>query len=175
MPDRTRIINVFRKPKKCPVCGESVVDIIYGTGDMTEIEFHLKYRKSAIMGGDNIPRRPPIWECSCGCKRFRKVNYDGTDAPVRVKLLKNVRQAPASTIHWSSKEVEDALINRRGDSIHHYIVNVETNAGEKESLRITALSEDSAALTANNLLDEGLLFLKGHYFTSIEVIENDKQ
>lgn len=83
MPDRTRIINVFRKPKKCPVCGESVVDIIYGTGGMTEIEFHLKYRKSAIMGGDNIPRRPPIWECSCGCKRFRKVNYDGTDAPVR--------------------------------------------------------------------------------------------
>ena len=25
------------------------------------------------------------------CKRFRKVNPDGTDAPVKVKLLKNVR------------------------------------------------------------------------------------
>ena len=43
------------------------------------------------MGGDNIPRRPPIWACGCGCKRFRKVNPDGTDAPVKVKLLKNVR------------------------------------------------------------------------------------
>lgn len=38
---------------------------------------------------------------------------------------------------------------------------------------VTALSEDSAVLTANNLLDEGLLFLKGSYFTSIEVMEED--
>lgn len=35
---RPRIIDVERKPQKCPVCGERVVDIIYGTGDMTEIE-----------------------------------------------------------------------------------------------------------------------------------------
>jgi hypothetical protein len=35
---RPRIINVMRKPQKCPVCEERVVDIIYGTGDMTEIE-----------------------------------------------------------------------------------------------------------------------------------------
>lgn len=33
------------------------------------------------MGGDNNPRRPPIWECVCGCRRFRKVNWDGTVAP----------------------------------------------------------------------------------------------
>ena len=35
---RPRIIDVERKPQKCSVCGERVVDIIYGTGDMTEIE-----------------------------------------------------------------------------------------------------------------------------------------
>ena len=34
---RPRIIDVERKPQKCPVCGERVVDIIYGTGDMTEV------------------------------------------------------------------------------------------------------------------------------------------
>lgn len=53
MPDdrRPRIINVTRKPTKCPNCGEKVVDIVYGTGDMTEIEFALQYRKEAIMGG----------------------------------------------------------------------------------------------------------------------------
>lgn len=58
MPDdrKPRIINVTRKPTKCPDCGERVVDIVYGTGDMTEIEFALQYRKEAIMGGDNIPR-----------------------------------------------------------------------------------------------------------------------
>ena len=47
MPDdrRPRIIDVTRKPTKCPDCGERVVDIVYGTGDMTEIEFALQYRK----------------------------------------------------------------------------------------------------------------------------------
>ena len=44
MLERPRIIDVTRKPLKCPVCGERVVDIIYGTGDMTEIEFVMEYR-----------------------------------------------------------------------------------------------------------------------------------
>jgi len=79
MLERPRIIDVTRKPAKCPVCGGQVVDIIYGTGDMTEADFLLEYRQDGYMGGDNIPRRPPIWACSCGCKRFRKVNPDGTD------------------------------------------------------------------------------------------------
>ena len=29
MLERPRIINVKRKPSKCPVCGERVIDIIY--------------------------------------------------------------------------------------------------------------------------------------------------
>jgi len=88
-----RIIDVERKPVKCPVCKSRIVDIIYGTGDMTEVEFFLKYRRDGMMGGYNIPRRPSIWECGYGCKRFRKVNPDGTDAAVKVKLLKNVTVA----------------------------------------------------------------------------------
>jgi hypothetical protein len=48
MLERRRIITVERKPSKCPVCGERVVDIIYGTGDMTEIEFMLEYRKEGV-------------------------------------------------------------------------------------------------------------------------------
>ena len=87
MVTQTRIIDVYRKPSKCPVCGSQVVDIIYGTGDMTEMDFLLEYRKQGVMGGDNIPRRPPIWACSCGCKRFRKINMDGSDAEVKVKIL----------------------------------------------------------------------------------------
>ena len=58
------------------------MDIIYGTGDMTEIEFVIEYRREGIMGGDNISRSPPIWTCGCGYKRFRKVNLDGTDVPI---------------------------------------------------------------------------------------------
>lgn len=37
MVTQTIIIDVYRKPSKCPVCGSQVVDIIYGTGDMTEL------------------------------------------------------------------------------------------------------------------------------------------
>lgn len=106
---RPRIIDVMRKPRKCPICGERVVDIIYGTGDMTEIEFLMEYRKEGMMGGDNIPRRPTIWECVCGCRRFRKVNRDGTDAPVKVKMLKNVRKAPATLINWETNMACDVV------------------------------------------------------------------
>ena len=56
---RTRIIDVERKPRRCPKCGEPVLDIIYGTGDMTEIEFVMEYRRESIMGSDNILRCPP--------------------------------------------------------------------------------------------------------------------
>ena len=87
MLESPRIIDVERKPRKCHKCGERVEDIFYGTGDMKEIDFVMEYRREGIMGGDNIPRRPPIWACACGCKRIRKVNPDGTNAPVKVKML----------------------------------------------------------------------------------------
>ena len=114
---KPRIINVTRKPSKCPDCGSSVVDIIYGTGDMTEIEFVLQYRKDGIMGGDSIPRRAPIWSCSCGCKRFRKVNPDGSDATVKVKVLKNMRKPQRSigpliwqVAHWKLIDAKSCTI-----------------------------------------------------------------
>jgi hypothetical protein len=75
----------------CPVCGGEVVDIIYGTGDMQGYQFVLQYRRSGIMDGYIIPKDPPIWACACGCKRFRKVNWDGSVAEVKPKLLKNLR------------------------------------------------------------------------------------
>ena len=37
MIERPRIIDVVRNPRKCPVCGERIVDIIYGTGNMAEL------------------------------------------------------------------------------------------------------------------------------------------
>ena len=168
---RPRIIDVERKPRKCPVCGGSVVDIIYGTGDMTEVEFLLKYRRQGMMGGDNIPRRPPIWECSCGCKRFRKVNPDGTDAPVKVKLLKNIRKAPAEIINWETSLVEAAVINREYDTIHHYKVDIETELGEKERLSITAVNKHDARVEAVQLLSNGRLGLEGTECVSIAVHE----
>lgn len=92
MITRGRIIDVLRKPTKCPNCGEQVWPIIYGTGEMTEAEFLVAYRKEGIMGGDNIPRRPPVWACSCCGKRFCKINYDGSDAEVKIRMLAHERR-----------------------------------------------------------------------------------
>lgn len=168
---RPRIINVTRKPSKCPDCGSEVVDIIYGTGDMTESEFLLEYRKSAIMGGDNIPRRPPIWCCACGCKRFRKVNEDGTDVQVKVKMLKNVRKVPASKITWSSSMVETALDNKDLYTTHNYYANVVTELGEQETLSLTAISIDNAKELVRELVGNNLPRLKGRECVKIQIKE----
>ena len=65
---------------RCACLGYNLWDWRYD-----EVEFLYQYRKNASMGGDRIPRRPPMWECSCGCLRFRKVNADGTDAKVKTQ------------------------------------------------------------------------------------------
>lgn len=168
---KPRIINVTRKPSKCPDCGSQVVDIVYGTGDMTEIEFVLEYRKAAIMGGDNIPRRPPIWSCSCGCKRFRKVNLDGSDAVVKVKMLKNMRKAPATKINWTSDLASRALEGNRRDIMHHYEVEITTELDEHETLRITAVSGSDAEDQATELVKKGFVGLRGRKCVAIEVFD----
>ena len=173
MAIQTRIIDVFRKPSKCPVCGSEVVDIIYGTGDMSEIDFAMEYRRQGIMGGDNIPRRPPIWACACGCKRFRKVNEDGTDAPVKVKMLKNIKRAPASIINWQSDMVERALNCGHYQVIHKYEVEVTTEFNEREKLTITAVNGDDAEDLAMKLVSLGGIGLKGRECVEVQVYDID--
>lgn len=168
---RPRIIDVVRKPRKCPVCGERIVDIIYGTGDMTELEFLLEYRQDGIMGGDNIPRRPPIWACACGCKRFRKVNADGSDAPVKVKMLKNVRPKALTKIEFSTELMHEALENGQRERIKHYRVKITTEYGEEETLSIVAVSELDAKAEAIVLIQEGRFGLKGVHCKEVIVEE----
>lgn len=170
MAVQTRIVDVYRKPSKCPVCGESVVDIIYGTGDMSEIEFFFEYRRPGIMGGDNIPRRPPIWACSCGCKRFRKINPDGSDAEVKVKMLKSIKPAPASVITWETSLVERVLETGVG-VINHYQVKVTTELGEKVKLNISAVNGEDAEDSAIGLVEKGALGLKGRKCISVAVFD----
>jgi hypothetical protein len=155
MAIRTQIIDVERKPSKCPVCGSEVVNIVYGTGDMTEIEFLLAYRKSAIMGGDNIPRRPPIWVCMCGCKRFRKVNSDGSDASVKVKLLKNVRKGSLNLFNIETQSASDALMSNNRKTVKIYKAEFKTNCGEKDSIHVTAVSKVDAKSLLMSLLSDG--------------------
>ena len=107
------------------------------------------------MGGDNIPRRPPIWACTNGCKRFRKVNPDGTDSPVKVKKLGNIRQAPATTFNWVSDGVHEALQAGETPKSHAYLVDVITDYEEEETFLAIALNEDEAANTIARVVEEG--------------------
>ena len=41
MAERTGIIDILRDLQMCSLSGSRVVDIIYGTDDMTKIEFEV--------------------------------------------------------------------------------------------------------------------------------------
>ena len=139
---------------------------------MTEIEFFLEYRRPGVMGGDNIPRRPPIWACSCGCKRFRKINLNGSDALVKPKMLKNIKPAPASVITWETSLVKRVLETGIG-VINHYQVEVITELGEKEKLSITAVNGEDAEDCAIDLVANDALGLKGKKCVSVKVYDCD--
>lgn len=147
------------------------MDIIYGTGDMTEAEFLLEYRREGMMGGDNIPKNPPIWECSCGCRRFRKVEADGTPSPVKVKMLKNVRKKPATMITWESNMVEPTIRAGLHEVLGNYLVKVTTELGEEETLAVTAFNKYDAVQTAKDIVNKGAAGLKGEYCISAEIIK----
>lgn len=170
---RTRIIDVQRKPAKCPQCGERVVDIIYGTGEMTPVEFVFEYRREGMVGGDYIPRNPPIWACSCCGKRFRKVLSDGTPAPVKVKMLQNLRKKPATLIHWTDSSQEP---QPDSESYRHYLVTVTTELDETETLSLSAANEKEAIELADSLVVRGMVGLKGMFClkTSVEEVPLQK-
>ena len=169
----TRIINVTRKPAKCPRCGEAVWDIVYRTGEMSEVDIMFAYRKSVICGGDNIPRRPPIWGCSCGCSRFRKVNEDGTDASVKVKMLKDLRRAPLSKITWQSKGVQESLRMPNEPKAKYYDVEFMTEMNEKSSISVCAISEEDAKRTAQNVYSPEALGFKGQLIIITKITEKE--
>lgn len=156
-----RILNVTRKPTHCPRCGEDsqVWPIVYGTGDMTETEFLMEYRKEAVMGGDNIPKRAPIWGCSVCSTRFRKVNPDGTDADVRLTFLKDVRKGPMSKFTFESDSVADAL--KKNLPVYRYDVKIETECHEKDILHVIAVSDDDAEDLVTRMVAKGGIGLRG--------------
>ena len=147
------------------------MDIVYETGDTTEMEYFLWYRKPAIMGGDNIPRRPPIWACLNGCKRFRKINPDGTDAPVKVKKMKSIRQAPATTFNWLSDGVAEARSAGKNVQSHSYLVKVVTDLDEEGIFRATALDPEDAASTIRRVIEFGKAGLIGQHCEVLNIEE----
>lgn len=121
------------------------------------------------MGGDNIPRRPPIWGCSCCSTRFRKVNSDGTDAEVKLTLLKNVRPASLLNITWESKKLIESIGTDTRRAFYH--VEVETELGETDMLRIWAVDRQDAEDTARKIVARGDVGMEGTECRKVKVIE----
>lgn len=117
------------------------------------------------MGGDNIPRRPPIWACACGCKRFRKVNSDGPDALVKTKLLKNVRKKPMTLIIYYIGAGASYGIHKY-DEIIEGIPVVKEIPGEFDALKRFIEKAD---------VPEGDIVFQDMYRTGHDDVENEKR
>ena len=98
-------------------------------------------------------------------------NPDGTDAPVKVKLLKGIRKAPASIFTWESEMAKRVLQTGSDRTIHHYKVTVATELGENEILSVAALSGDDALNEAERIISLGATGLRGKKCASMEVFD----
>jgi len=52
-----------RKPRKCPLCGGEVVEILYGEPMMPEEDYFKTYHKRVVYGGCCISEHSPEWKC----------------------------------------------------------------------------------------------------------------
>ena len=89
------------------------------------------------------------------------MNPDGTDAPVKVKMLKNVRRRPLATIVFETERVIEAIKMGQQELITRYAVMIETEFGEKETLSVYAVDELDAREEAEKVIMRGGLGLKG--------------
>jgi hypothetical protein len=136
---------------------------------MEEWQFSLAYRKAAMMGGDNIPMRPPVWACSCGCLRFRKVTQDGHDAPVKLLLLANIKPNPLTDMTFQALHVMEKPRELR----HYYKVQIRTEFDEIAVLSIYAAGDADALHTAQDVVEGGNIGLNGCYCQSSRVISEE--
>ena len=152
---------MHRKPQKCPVCGGRVVDIIFGTVDMREWEYLMEYRRDGIMGGDNIPRRPPIWACAAGCKRFRKVNTDGRCKKMELKKSRGDMMQDEKWIVRYEEVVCFIKANHRNPSKHRV----------EEHLMLNWVKQQRKLLNAGRLKEDRV----GRFKELLALIEENKR
>lgn len=58
------ILEVKRRPRKCPKCGGEICDIIYGYPTATWEEDHFRrYHHKAVLGGCCFEENDPRWVC----------------------------------------------------------------------------------------------------------------
>ena len=70
------MIDVIRRPNRCPLCGGDICDILYGEPTATWYEDYLKATgHRAVLGGCCITDNDPDYECAkCG-QQFWKLTF----------------------------------------------------------------------------------------------------
>lgn len=70
------IIDIIRRPKKCPRCGGEVCDILYGEPTATWEEVYLaETGHRAVLGGCIISENMPDYECAKCELQLRKLSF----------------------------------------------------------------------------------------------------
>ena len=71
-----RMLDVIRRPNRCPLCGGDICDILYGEPTAMWYEDYLKDTgHRAVLGGCCITDNDPDYECAkCG-QHFWKLTF----------------------------------------------------------------------------------------------------
>lgn len=70
--DDYEVIEVKRKPRKCPICGGEVFEIIHGMPMCSEEEYYRRYGKRVIFRGCGLRENDPEWACIDCKQEFKK-------------------------------------------------------------------------------------------------------
>lgn len=97
-----RMLDVIRRPNRCPLCGGDICDILYGEPTATWYEDYLKDTGlRAVLGGCCITDNDPDYECAkCG-QQFWKLTF-----PAKSKqLAKDALLKECSATYYDVKYV----------------------------------------------------------------------
>ena len=95
---------------------------------------------------------------------------DRTYAPVKVKLLKNIRRAPLTKITWENSSAAQSPESLR--TARHYRVDFETELGEADTMCVSVPDESEARRMAEDIVASGRVGLKGTQIISIKITED---
>ena len=76
-------------------------------------------------------------------------------------------------LYWESNMAIDAVGKNERSKIHHYKVEVRTELGEKEIVKVTAVDEQDAEDMALSLVMKGAVGLKGRICTYNVVVDEE--
>ena len=81
---------------------------------------------------------------------------------------------PLTLISWTTHWASEAMKTERWEIANHYLVEITTDKGETDTLKITAVNGSDAEDQARELVANGHIGLKGRKCESLEVYDDIK-